>query len=416
MNHSNVNTAPAITIANDDTLSALVLRARRRLVILAPALSNEVAASVEVQWRRLGANAVSVVLDVDAEVYRLGYGDADALTRLERAAAELGTTLNRQLGIRIGIVIADDETLVYSPTPLLIEAGPRRGSAPNAIRLVSPPANVERELGRGPDGNKEQTIGLDKADKSRIAQVQQNLATNPPQKFDVARSVRVFNAAFEFVDFELAGTFIDRKTVPIPKHLSGVGDKQTQEQLRTSFRILPPDHKLSGEHLQKDKALIAKKYLRMITGYGNVVLRSRKAEFEKDVEKLRADVQAFAAQVKGQLQGEMDKNRDALFKAFLPHIKRRPPQQWCSSDGTKPDADTLRQFLHDELTRAFGTADQLIKQMEVTVVYKGVTFELLTNEKFLAVARNAVPELSKLYDEFDAAKAVDASTPAQNVA
>ena len=204
----------AITIANDDTLSAFVRQAQRRVLVLAPAVSSRLAAAITETWVRLGASAVSVVLDVEPEVYRLGYGEYEALAHLESVAARLGTTLNRQPGIRIGLVISDEDTIVFSPTPLLIEAGPTRQDNPNAIRLGKPPASMERDVGQGPNGIRDQVVGLDKAEKANIQRVQESLAQNPPQKFDVSRRVRVFNAAFEFVDFELSGTFIDRKTVP----------------------------------------------------------------------------------------------------------------------------------------------------------------------------------------------------------
>lgn len=395
----------ALTIANDETLSALIREANQRLIVLAPGLSSAVAEAIIERWQKLGAAAVSVVLDVDPEVYRLGYGDPSALRRLETVAAALGSTLNRQPGIRIGLVVSDDSTVVFSPTPLLIEAGSKLPNNPNAIQIGPPPPSIEREIGHGPNGVRDQVVGLDKADKASIARVEDSLKQNPPLKFDVSRSVRVFNAAFEFVDFELSGTFIDRKTVPIPKHLSGVADARTREQLRTSFNILPPEHKLSGEHLQKDKALIAKKYLRGITGFGNVVLRCRKPEFEAEVRKLRTDVATFAETVKAELQAAMDKNRESLVKAMLPLVKRTTPKEWCRSDGTKPDSDTLRQFLDDDLRRAFGNADRLTKAMEVKLIFKGVTYELLTDAKFLDAARQAIPELQKLYDEFDAARA-----------
>ncbi|MSR58274.1 MAG: hypothetical protein EXS05_11460 [Planctomycetaceae bacterium] len=400
------NPERAITIANDKTLPALIHTACRRLIVVAPGLSTAVASAIVDQWRLLGSAAVSVVVDVDPEVYRLGYGDFSALQLLEKVAAELGTTLNRQPGIRIGLVIADDETLVYSPTPLLIEAGPHRTETPNAIRLGAPPQQIENELGRGPEGVRKQVVGLDKADIARISQVETSLKENPPQKFDVSRSVRVFNAAFEFVEFELSDTSVDRKTVPIPQHLSGIADERTREQLRTSYRILPPEHKLSGEHLKKDKELIAKKYLRNIPGHGNVVLRSRKSEFEQEVAKLRGTVEAFAESVRTDLQSAMDKTRETLTKSFLPLVKRTPPKEWCTSDGQKPDAETLRKFLDDDLKRAFGSAEQLIRQMDVRVVFKGVTYESLNNADFIYRARKAIPELADLYDEYDAARSV----------
>ena len=77
------------------------------------------------------------------------------------------------------------------------------------------------------------------------------------------------------------------------------------------------------------------------------------------------------------------------------------------SDGKKPDADTLRQFLDGDLRQAFGTAEQLIKHMLVKIVFKGVTHELLTDDKFRDAAQQAFPELTTLYNEFDAAKVVN---------
>lgn len=395
----------AITIANDLTISSMIASASRRVVVLAPAVSTKIAESIAAKWVQLGGDAVSVVLDVDPEVYRLGYGEFRALEMLEAAAAIAGTTLNRQPGIRVGLVIVDDETLVYSPTPLLIEAGPKRPETPNAIRIGAPPPNIMRELGNGPNGVRDQQIGLDKADKSAIQTVDAQLKKNPPQKFDVSRSVRVFNAAFEFVDLELLGTFIDRKTVSIPKHLSGIKDSKTREQLRTSYTILPPGHKLSGDHLQKDRKLIDKKFLRTITGYGIVVLRSQKAAFEAEVEQLRKDVAEFADKIREELQNAMDKQLESLVKALLPTVKRTPPQDWIKSDGKKPNAETVEQFLNDDLRKAFGTAETLIKEMKVKLIFKGVTFELLSDVKFREAAREALPELKELHDEFNAAKA-----------
>src|SRR5690606_20064674 len=193
----------SITIANDQTLTDLIGSAQRRIVAMAPAFSQAVAQAIQERWNVLGPDSVSVILDVDPEVYRLGFGDVEALDLLESTAAQLGTTLNRQDGIRIGLIIADDVTVVYSPTPQLVEAGPEKPSTPNAVVIGQPPEDVVRELGQGPNGLRDQTVGLDKAERVKIASVKQDLDRNPPQRFDIARTIRVFNAHFEFVEFSL---------------------------------------------------------------------------------------------------------------------------------------------------------------------------------------------------------------------
>ena len=139
------------------------------------------------------------------------------------------------------------------------------------------------------------------------------------------------------------------------------------------------------------------------------MLRSRKADFESEVAELRAGVKEFAETVKQDLQVAMDKNRQSLVEALLPLVSQNTPAQWCKSDGASPDDETLSIFLDDDLRKAFGTADRLIRQMEVKLVFKGVTYELLTDDQFIEAARQAIPELGALYDEFDAARAVTES-------
>lgn len=414
----------AVDSADDRRLTAFVNVAERRLIVLAPGLSVPVARAVAERWQSLGAEAVNVILDVDAQVYRLGYGDAAALDLLEQTAASLGTTLNRHPRVRIGLVIADDATLVYSPTPLLVEANGQRGAeagpqpqppAPNAIRLGPPPETLERDLGRGPNGVREQTVGLDKAERAAIADVQHDLERNPPQRFDIARQVQVFNAYFEFVEFELLGTHLDRKTVPIPSELLGVVDGPTRKQLRTSFSIVPPEDALAGKYLHKIKQMITRKYLRHIPDHGTVILRTQKDAFLEEVEQLREDVKAFRHQAAETLQEAMDNNRAALVEAMLPTIEQSPPASWRLA-GKAPHAARLRELLEHELASAFGKAEQLLGHMQVRTVFKAVTYESLCDKAFIEKGKQAVPEMQQLHEEFEAALGAEPATPAADAA
>ena len=66
------------TIASDERLIEMIRSAQRRLVVVAPALTTAVADALV---RRCPDERVSltVVLDADAEVYRMGYGDPASL-------------------------------------------------------------------------------------------------------------------------------------------------------------------------------------------------------------------------------------------------------------------------------------------------------------------------------------------------
>jgi len=45
------------------------------------------------------------------------------------------------------MLIADDNTLIYTPTQLLVEAGSNKPNHTNAIRPNSPPAEVVKDVG-----------------------------------------------------------------------------------------------------------------------------------------------------------------------------------------------------------------------------------------------------------------------------
>lgn len=390
----------AFTVADDLSLIALIRKAQRRLVFMAPAVNRPVAEALIDCLESLGADAVTITLDVDAETYRLGYGDPCTLDMLYEATRRLGNPLRRQAGLRIGVLISDDLMMVYSPTPLLIEAGPKQENCPNAVVVGPPPLNVLREMGYGENGYKEQSIGLDLVKEAEIKPVQEDLRINPPQKFDLARTVSVFNSHIEFVEFKLVGTAIDQKTVPIPSWLMGLaGNEQTERLMRASFRVVDQTDTLSGKDLAHDKEQIVRSFLKPLSGYGNAILRTQKDDFEKEVNQLRDDVKLFRKKIQSDLQKAMDKNRELLRQALLPSLLKNPPNQWRRTDGSVPAENILEQWFDNELRRAFGTAERLIGKMEIVLLYKAVTYESLTDSRFIEVAKKAFPSLDNLLDE-----------------
>lgn len=399
-----MNGAPSTLTRVDDTrLIALILSATERLVFLGPGMSQPVAEAICERWADLGAKAVNVVVDVDPEICRLGYGEATAVRTLQETAVKIKAVVCQQPGIRIGLVIADDQMLIYTPTPLLVEAGSTRPERPNAIQLGFVPPEVAKEVGL--NGNLEQKVGLDPVGPAELRKVEEELKANPPIKFDIARHVRVFNTRFEFVEFELRGCFLSRRTVPIPSDLMGLAkDAKTQKLLRSSFRLVDKDSEFSGERVMRLKQWIADRYLIPLPGYGTVVLRANKEDFETAVKTLRRYVRRFQRQVEARLQKTIDANREALLTALAPAVIASPPSRWLKWLGKAPKEHVIRAMLDDELAERFGSAHQIVGQMEVSVVYKGVTYESLTDPKFIEVARRRIPRLEPLHEEFDAAR------------
>ncbi len=392
------------SVVNDDSLISLINQAQRRINFLSPGVSLAVAENLVLCMKRLGPDAVTITLDVDAEVYRLGYGEHEATKLLYEKMRSAGAMLTLHAGIRIGLLIADDTMMVFAPTPLLVEAGHRDPKASNAIILAEPPPpSIIRNLGLGKGGVTDQTVGLDVASQGTIETVGDDLKQNPPQKFDVARKLGVFNANLDFVEFELKGTFINRKTISIPKELLGLDiGEEIGSRLKASFNVVEANDKLSGQHLAQTKARIARVFLKILPGFGKAILRTDKSEFEEEVKCLRSDVIKFGTEVKEKLQAAMDRNREALLEAVLPRVLDHPPEDWKKADGSKRDDQRVKGLLDVELRKAFGNAEELIDEMEVKLLFKGVTYGSLKDEEFTKLAKEAFPSLKNILQEFEA--------------
>ena len=191
--------------------------------------------------------------------------------------------LARQPGLRMGLVIADDRTLLYAPTAAVVEAGPNTSGGANGMILDRPPKPVEAAVGLSSDADRQ--IGRTALSDETVRAIKGDLQENPPQSFDITRRVRVFNAFIEFVELEVTGTELSRRTIPIPSHLLAVSDPQTQQQLRATFRLVPPGdgNGLSSAEVEKHRRFIERKYFHVIPRYGTVVLRSEKEKLIQDL-------------------------------------------------------------------------------------------------------------------------------------
>ena len=404
----------SITNADERKLIELIDRAQERIVYLAPGITETIAGALTHRWEQLGPNAVSVILDVDAEVCRLGFGSIEGLQKIRQAASQIGALVCHQPGVRIGLLIADQSTLIYSPTPELIEAGSNSPQRPNAIELTAPPQEVVRDVGLGDAPDCERVVGMDPIKPDQIDKVAENLKAAPPVKFDLARRVRVFTTRFQFVELSMTGCFISRKKVPIPSSLVGLArNREVQSQFHAHFNLVQQGQievKADNGNIITERTLMNKRkqiedsFLISLKGYGPVVLRANKDRFEEAVEQLKADVACYAEGVVKQLQQQMDTSKIQLVEALLPSVKQNPPDSYTKVHGPSVPDKFLRQRLEDDIARAFGSAEKLVKDMEVKIVFKDVAYESLVDEKFITVAKKAMKDVPFLYDEFDAVR------------
>lgn len=413
-------------------LCEVVEQARNRLVFIAPGIRPPVAEALSHAMQVVPVNAIHLVLDVDAEVCRLGYGDKDfkGMEILQTAAAAHSLTVNHHPGIRIGLLIADDTTLVYSPTPELIETESRQPDKPNAIVLKNElPPTLADACAIGNDGFKTVEVGLDQIDKRKVEEVKKDLELRPPKEFNVARIERVFSSLLQYVELKIKDYKLGSRTLKLKAELFGVRDEVVVRRLTNNYRLFSesdaltveipnigddgqevpnaPKIKFDAVSIDRERQRIKKRFVIDAGKFGTLILRKDVPAFENEIETLKAKIAEYHKAVREQIELRIQEIVDELLAALHDRLKASPPDNWQSRFlGKEPtEADLSRLFREDiqgEVKRVKTDFDP-----QVTVVYKEVTYQTFKDPDFrkLVEKRFGKQSIEDILDEHDAAPA-----------
>lgn len=383
--------------------------AKSRVIYAAPALDEVVANALIKTAGKIGLDCVSVLLDISENVFRYGYGNIDGVTILKKN----GISIKEAVGIRIGVLVCDDNGLVFTPTPLLVEAGREDNKQPNAmlvtpdqvkgiVSAIIPREHIENNQEQGPE------IGEREVSSVKIEELHQILTDNPPQKFDIARKVQVFSTAIEFVELKLNGCEIQRHTVSIPtKLLVGEVDTATKRQLKAGFKIVEEGSSLSGDSIRNEVNEIRKNYTKSIPKYGNVLLKTKKKQFNEAIEGLQKSIEDFQKKVESELENEIKKSQNRLVDMLIPAVKENPPKDLKGQiQGERPTEDQAKKYIELKLEKIFPNAKDIMKTMSVDCVIKAVTYETISNEDFQSQIKEAYPlvDWDEMLEKYSAAR------------
>ncbi len=399
-----------VNISSKD-LADRIHAAKSKVIYAAPGIDEVIASAIINVSRKIGRQNITVLLDVTDSVMRYGYGNIDGVTLLQ----ENGIPIKEAKGLRICTLVYDDQGLIFSPIPLLIEAGKKEADQPNAI--VASPAQViamieaiapsieQEDLFRA---NPTPEIGRSEISHQQIQNVNNAIQANPPQKFDVARRVQVFSTAIEFVELELKGCGIQRHTVAIPTDLLvGKADAETKKQLKAGFNIIEKGSSLSGSSIRNQLNKLKTDHTKIIKKYGHVLLKSNKSSFNDAVKELKEQISNFQNDVEENLSDEIKKAKDRLLKMLIPAVTENPPDDLRSQViGGQPSEEQVKAYLKSKLEAIFPTANELIKAMSLSCIFKAVTYETISSEDFQKSIKELYPLISwdQMFEEYDAAR------------
>jgi hypothetical protein len=126
-------------VIDDDFVCRQIGTAQRRLMLMTPAVSLAIAQALVDRFDDLGRLSMTIILDPDADVYRLGYGEPAGLALLQEQANIHLVTLREQRYLRLAVLVADDDIVVWSPIPKSVDPASREISAQqvNGIAISS---------------------------------------------------------------------------------------------------------------------------------------------------------------------------------------------------------------------------------------------------------------------------------------
>jgi hypothetical protein len=405
---------------DDGRLAAAIRAARKRIVFAAPGLGKLAGHALAEAISRLSGQ-MTIILDADAEACRIGYGDPEALQALHDAASRQQMALRRQPGLRIGILIADDTVLIWSPIARSVESE-RREEQPNGLVLEGPATDI-CSTAMGADGTStlpnDADIGREPLTLNALKDAVADLERNPPAPFDLARRTRVFSSRFQFVEFELRGAqWTERKinlssvllNADLPETLRDILDTQIrpyQEQVELSFEVpyLMRGRRMFDEDGERINVMatqsqvlkywqeIRDHYLRHLPGFGWLIRKDQLQKFrdaaEVFEETLRIWVKAFREHVRGR-EGRLVND---IVTAVYARIERAPEREKLGK-------------LDLEAKVKAGLARMRVIEPQVRIVLKNVAWESTRDAEFQAALEKALSasERKGWFEEFTAAR------------
>jgi len=398
-----------------------IRKAQHSVCYAAPGIQQEPANAMAELSHQIGPELITVCLDFDEHVMRMGFGDLAAVRTLRDAGIAVSSTP----GLRTGLVIVDHEGYIFTPTALYLEADQRPTEAPNALRLSR--EQVTEALARLSPAAKAIAVAMAKtpAERERIreqavevtssvvtdvqfAAIQKKLVEAPPVQFDVARQVRVFEPYLQYVELRLTGAAIHRHRIAIPRVIQNLGAvENVQSRLNTTFDLIERESALSSQPIEDELKEIRKNFTPSLgKDHGRVLLKAQKPLFEKRLSELRTKLEQFRSEVRSKLQEKLDSSRDEIINYYVPRVVENPPDAFAGQLLTEtPTEDDARRWLGLQLDRVFPKAEQLIQKIELEQTYKDVTFETLNKPDFLSLIKVALPGVNweRAYEEYRAA-------------
>ena len=212
------------------------------------------------------------------------------------------------------------------------------------------------------------------------------------EKFDIER---IQHLDIEFVETEFKGLRLATKKITIPKELTGLGmNDDVKEILSSTAKIFTGNHDFTKDlkSLEDRRNKLRDDYLISIKDYGLLIKKHMKEEFNKELEAINIEKNEIKDNILKSLEQEIDKTKNSLITYYLPIIKKTPPNHLRKLNKDVSEK-VLLEYLEYLFDKSLPDIKKLVDEIELFHKYKGLTLELLQDEKFLSLLKNKGVEI-----------------------
>lgn len=441
---------------DDDVMTHLIGSAKKRIAYAAPSISEKLAQSIVWQSHAYPQLKVDVILDVDAQSLRLGYGQIGGLQYLSKHSINIRCCP----GLKIGILAVDHRSFVFSPTAKIIEH-PEYGP-PNAININPTMTDwllhalvprdmlierVRREIScfdapNKPDPDQpgdlpqheeefddevidpepmslneegslesncnsmEPEIGTKLFQPEEMEALVEDIVKRPPKQFDHERKVLVYNGYLRFVDIKFTGGRLSARTVQLPENILTLAKGRPEVvEVKATCKVFEGASLLSKvEDFERRVDEVRRCYTKPLgNDLGRVVLNTDLAMFGKEIIDLSDELEDIRTSSVVKIAAALKRRKKRLKKILFPILMKNPDSDLQSLlRHAKPSKhEIVGRYLATILDEIFPEAEAMIEKMDFTCIYKDVTWEMLNDERFGEAIRRLYPdeEFTKLYLE-----------------
>lgn len=212
------------------------------------------------------------------------------------------------------------------------------------------------------------------------------------EKFDLEK---IQQLDIEFVETEFKGLRLATKKISIPKELTSLGmNDDVKEILSSSAKIFTGKHEFTKDlkSLEDRRNKLREDYLISIKDYGLLIRKHMKEDFNKELDAINKDKDKVKEKISKSLEEEIAKTKQSLVNYYLPIIKKTPPNSLRKVNPNISET-TLVGYLEYLFDKSLPNIKSLVDEIELFHKYKGLTLELMNDEKFLAALKSKGVEI-----------------------